>query len=309
MEVQTPELDVSTIDQIESERDVMSVSVVIPAYNEAGAIRAQIESVRTELNRAGIEHEIIVVDDGSADATAAEAESTGVRVIRNLRNRGYGASLKAGIRAATYETIAITDADGTYPSESLPDLIDRARDFDMVVGSRTGMDVHIPLARRPAKWFLRVLAGYVTRHRIPDLNSGMRIMKKSLVRKFEYILPSGFSFTTTITLALLSNDYLVHYQPINYNRRIGQSKIRPVDAYHFTILILRTIVFFNPLRVFMPAGAVLFLLGFGKLVYDLFKDNISETAIFGLLAAIIIWALGLLSDQMARLGVAIRSTD
>jgi hypothetical protein len=154
-----------------------------------------------------------------------------------------------------------------------------------------------------------VLASYVTRYPIPDLNSGMRIMRKSLVRRFEYILPSGFSFTTTITLALLSNDYLVHYEPIDYAKRIGRSKIRPVDAYHVTILILRTIVYFNPLRVFLPVGAALFLLGFGKFIYDLFRDNLSESAIFGLLAAFIIWGLGLMSDQLARLSSAIRSSD
>jgi glycosyltransferase involved in cell wall biosynthesis len=281
----------------------------MPAYNEEDGVGAQIEAIRKVMEDHGIEHEIVVVDDGSADDTADKAYEAGARVLQHPRNRGYGASLKTGIRAALYETIAIIDADGTYPAEALPAMLEKARTYDMVVGARTGENVSVPLSRRPAKWFLRKLASYVAKYRIPDLNSGLRVMKKGIVERFDFILPSGFSFTTTITLSLLCNDYLVYYHPIDYHQRVGRSKIRPVDAYHFLLLILRTIVFFNPLRVFLPLGTVLFVTGLGKLIYDIFLDNLSETAVLGLLGGFIIWTIGLLSDQIARIGFGIQSRN
>ena len=149
----------------------------------------------------------------------------------------------------------------------------------MVVGSRTGEDVHIPLVRRPAKWFLRKLAGFLAGRPIPDLNSGLRLMRRRSVERFLHILPSGFSFTTTITLAMMCNDLPVVYHPINYNRRVGSSKIRPRHAGQFFLLILRTIVFFNPLKVFMPLGALFFLAALAKFVYDVFLENLSESAV------------------------------
>lgn len=224
-------------------------------------------------------------------------------MIRSSQNRGYGASLKAGIQKADSEIIIITDADGTYPAEAMPELLEKSADYDMVVGARVGENVNIPFSRKPAKWFLRKLAGYLAGRKIPDLNSGLRVLHKSAVENFYNILPSGFSFTTTITLAMLCNDYLVYYHPIEYHRRIGESKIRASHAYQFLMLILRTMVFFNPLKVFLPLGAALFLVGFGKFIYDLFIGNLSESAIMGFLGAFIIWAIGLLSDQIARIGL------
>lgn len=283
------------------------VSIIIPAYNEENAVAEQVQAVHKVLADHAIEHEILVVDDGSHDQTAENAHTAGARVLQHLKNRGYGAALKTGIDAARYETVAIIDADGTYPPEALPSMLEKAPAYDMIVGARTGENVAVPLSRRPAKWFLRKLASYVAQYRIPDLNSGLRVMKKSIVQSFYFILPSGFSFTTTITLALLSNDYLVYYHPIDYHHRVGQSKIRPVDAYHFLVLILKTIIYFNPLRVFLPLGALLFVVGLAKFIYDLFQDNLSETAVFGFLGALIIWAIGLLSDQIARTGLGMRS--
>lgn len=284
-------------------KELNRVSIVIPAYNEEQAIRAQIDKIHTVMKETDWQYEIIVVDDGSTDNTAAEAEQANVKVIRQPRNRGYGAALKTGISAANSDYVSIIDADGTYPAEALPEMLAKAHEYDMVVGARIGENVEIPWARRPAKWFLRKLASYLAEYPIPDLNSGLRVMRKSAVERFYHLLPSGFSFTTTITLAFFSNDLLVEYHPIAYAKRIGKSKIRPIDAYHFTLLILRTIVFFNPLRVFLPLGAALFTLGMGKFIYDLFIGNLSETAIMGFLGAFIIWAIGLLSDQISRVGM------
>jgi hypothetical protein len=182
-------------------------------------------------------------------------------------------------------------------------LLEKAHDYDMVVGARIGDNIHIPVTRKPAKWFLGKLASYLAGRPIPDLNSGLRVFKKYLVEQFYAILPSGFSFTVTITLAFLTNDYTIHYYPIEYKQRIGNSKVRPVDAYHFLILILRTIVYFNPLKIFLPLGSVMFVIGLGKFVYDVFLGNLSESAVLCFLGAFIIWAIGLLSDQISRIGL------
>lgn len=277
-----------------------AVSVVIPAYNEEAQVAQEIHDVRTALDEAGWTYEIIVVDDGSSDETAREAAGTGARVLRHPRNLGYGAALKQGIGAARFGWVLITDADGTYPASSIPHLLARADSAEMVVGARTGRSVEIPISRRPAKWFLRRLAGYLAGQKLPDLNSGLRLMRADLVRAYTHLLPSGFSFTTTITLAAACNGHLVDYVSIDYRARIGDSKIRPRHAFDFTLLILRTIVYFNPLKVFMPLGALLALAGMVKLAYDIVIGNLSESAIFALLAALIVWALGLLADQNAR---------
>ena len=229
-----------------------------------------------------------------------EADSTGARVLRRPRNRGYGAALKLGIRHATYDWILITDADGTYPVESIPALLAAAERSEMVVGARLGASVSIPLARRPAKWFLTRLASYLAGQRLPDINSGLRLIRKSLVQRYEALLPDGFSFTTTITLSAACNGHPVEYVTIDYHARLGQSKIRPRHAYDFTLLILRTIVFFNPLKVFIPLGALVALAGVAKLGYDISRDNLSESAVLAFLAALIIWAVGLLADQNSR---------
>jgi len=284
---------------------VTNISIVIPAFNEEGAITNAIHEIQEIMDQSSYEYEIIVVDDGSADKTADLARGEGVKLIELPENQGYGAALKAGIRRSTYETIVITDADGTYPAKFIPGLVDQLGMYDMVVGARTGSNVAAPLVRMPAKWVLRMLASYLAGRNIPDLNSGLRVMRKSLIRRFIHLLPSGFSFTTTITLAALCSGSLVKYSPIDYHQRIGKSKIRPTHAFDFTLLIIRTIVYFNPLKVFIPLGGLFFLGGMTKFIYDLYIGNLSETAVLGFIGAAILWAVGLLSDQIAK--VALRS--
>lgn len=277
-----------------------AVSVVIPAFNEGAHVAGQVRAVQETMAASGWEYEIIVVDDGSQDDTAVAADATGVRVLRRAVNRGYGAALKAGIRHARHGWILITDADGTYPVESIPALLALAEQNAMVVGARLGKSVHIPLVRRPAKWFLNRLAGYLAGQRLPDINSGLRLMRKSLVERYEFLLPDGFSFTTTITLAAACNGHPFEYVPINYHARLGESKIRARHAYDFTLLILRIIVVFNPLKVFMPVGAVLAVAGLAKFGYDMTRNNLSESAVLGLIGALVVWAVGLLADQNMR---------
>lgn len=281
----------------------VTLSVVIPAYNEEGGIKRTIERVRETLSAQPYDFDIIVVDDGSTDNTLAVARETGVRVIESSVNRGYGATLKTGIAAGSSDYVAIIDADGTYPAEDLPRMLDIARDqeADMVVGDRGAAMKNVPLIRRPAKWMLNSLANYLAQRKIPDLNSGLRVFKRNALTPFIPLLPSGFSFTTTITMCMLSTEHNVAYTPITYGKRIGSSKIRPSDFFNFILLVLRVIMLFNPLRVFLPLGAILFALGVAKSIYDFFLMNLSESAIFALLAAILVWSLGLIADQISRL--------
>jgi len=281
----------------------VDVAIIIPAYNEEESISEQIINTKGVMYDTEWKYKIIVVDDGSTDRTAEKATGHGVELIKLPQNCGYGAALKTGIAATEAKYVVFIDADGTYPVDTIPALLSKMRDYDMVVGARIGENTHVPLVRKPAKWILQKLASYLAGQDIPDLNSGLRAIKRPLLEKYRNILPSGFSFTTTITLALLCNNYLVYYYPIDYYERVGKSKLRPIEAYNFFLLILRTIVYFNPLKVFLPLGAIFFLGGFIKLIYDIFLGDLSESAIMGLLSAFIIWAIGLLSDQISKIGI------
>ena len=277
------------------------ISIVIPAFNEEGGITVGIQTLRAAMDGTGRKYEIIVVDDGSEDKTAELASKEGVTVLSQPENRGYGAALKVGIDYSEYAIIVITDADGSYPADAIPGLLEELEGYEMVVGAKTGESVAIPTVRQPAKWFLGKLASYLAGRKIPDLNSGLRIMRKPLIMRFKHLLHSGFSFTTTITLASLCSGALVNYKPINYHERIGESKIRPHHAAEFLLLIIRTIVYFNPLKVFLPLGGIFFIGGLSKFVYDVTVGIISSTAMIGFLGAAIIWAVGLLSDQITKI--------
>lgn len=284
------------------------ISVVIPAYNEAVGIPSVLEEVENSLRGSGFSHEIIVVDDGSTDGTGRLAARPGVRVIRHPANKGYGAALKTGIRRARYELIAIIDADRTYPGGEIPRLAKHLleHDYDMVVGARTGADVHVPLMRRPAKWAIAQIANYLAGRKIPDLNSGLRVFKKEVALEFLPLLPAGFSFTASITLALLSNDYLVDFLPVDYYCRQGKSKIRPLrDTLNFLGLILRTVMYFQPLKVFIPMSLLFILAGLGRGGYDvLFFQNLTTADLLLLVTGAFIAMLGLLADLIdKRIGV------
>jgi glycosyltransferase involved in cell wall biosynthesis len=245
-----------------------AVTIVIPAYNEERAIVSSIGAVEQALNSSEWKYEIIVVDDGSTDATANLASQLGVEVVRLGANHGYGAALKAGIASAKFDWVAIIDADGTYPATTLPKLLEQAHSNDMVVGARIGACVQDAFGRRPAKWLLRKFAGLLAGQAIPDLNSGLRVMRKSLVHQFAGILPSGFSFTTTITLSMICRGYSVAYVPIDYFKRIGRSKIKPFHAFKFAFLIVRTVLRFRPMRVLVPVGSLAIFAGLAVLAFE-----------------------------------------
>jgi glycosyltransferase involved in cell wall biosynthesis len=277
------------------------VTLLIPAYNEERGIGPVLEQVKA----LGLPGEILVVDDGSTDGTYQAAQIPGITVLRHDVNRGYGQSLKTGILASRHDIIVITDADGTYPNEDIAKLLSHMDYYDMVVGARTGKSVKIPLLRKPAKKFLNLLANYLAGVEIPDLNSGLRVFRKSVAREFFNILPSGFSFTTTITLAMLSNGYRVKYVPINYHQREGKSKISPIrDTIGFTNLILRTTLYFNPLKIFMPLSGLVLLAAVGLLVYSkFFLGRVMDISVIVLLsAALQIAVIGMLADLIDKRG-------
>ncbi len=278
------------------------VTIIIPALNEETIIQSSIEQVRDTIRGMGIPYEIIVVNDGSRDRTGELAEAAGAQVISHPVNRGYGASLKSGIRAARHPWIAITDADGTYPIADLPRLLEQCGDHDMVVGSRTGEHVKIPFLRRPAKWFITRLANYLSGHKIPDLNSGLRVFRREIADRFFHLFPEGFSFTTTITVASLCNNYRVKFLPINYFKRVGTSTISPLrDFLGFSLLVVRLVTYFKPLNVFLPASLVMFTIGFAKAIVDLVRHNaFGVGSALIMLAAVQIGFMGLLADLILR---------
>lgn len=292
------------------------VSVILPAYEEEQAVRYQVEAIRKVLSSAGIEHEVVVVDDGSRDRTAEEALEAGARVLQFHENRGYGASLKAGITAARYDTIVIIDADGTYPADQIPSLLAQLETADMVVGARTGANVHIPWGRRPAKSVLTWLATQVAGRPIPDLNSGLRAFRRECAKQYYSLLSNRFSFTTTLTLSLLADEYRVVYHPIDYQRRIGRSKIVPRHFLDFMILVLRIAVLFQPMRVFLPLALTCAVLGGLKVAFDLVllaprvsafgwssllnQSILSTSAILLVLVGLQLLLIGMVADGVLR---------
>lgn len=268
----------------------MAVSIVIPAFNEEAAIGPVLMSIRA----LGLSAEIIIVDDGSADNTAQVAESMGARVVRHPVNCGYGKSVKDGVLAASHETILITDADGTYPVERIPDLLAiYARGFDMVVGARTGAAYRGTFLKMPARYVFKMLVEFTTGRRIPDINSGMRVFAKPTVEPYFPDICNGFSFTTTITLIYLLTGKMVHYEPIAYHTRIGRSKVRMFrDSLRTLQYIVECIVRYNPLKLFLLFAIVAVLLG---VIGMLFAPIV---LFFGLFTALLLFGLGCLAELL-----------
>jgi len=237
------------------------VTVVIPARDEERGIAVTLDALKSIEPRLGRPLEILVVDDGSTDRTREIAEQFGARVLSHPQSGGYGRSLKTGIQNARYELIAITDADGTYPVEELPVLLERAARFDMVVGARTGPHYRQVLLSPPHTAFL-LLTSFVTGTWIPDPNSGLRVFRRSQVLPLLDRLPNGFSFTTTITLVLTLEGKFVCFHPIAYRARIGRSKVRYFrDAIRAAQGMIEVILRHNPLKAFLALGLVPFVFG------------------------------------------------
>lgn len=241
--------------ELEEISEYLNFSIIIPCYNEERAIEKTLTDIENIITNQ--QYELIVVNDGSTDQTSTilnriSSNHPNIKVIHSAHNRGYGASLKIGIRSASSDIIVITDADGTYPNDRIPELVSIVKQgAAMAVGARIGEDVTYSKVRKIPKFFMRKYASWIAGRDIPDFNSGLRAFRRSIGEKYLNILPDGFSFTTTITLALLTNYYDVKYIPISYSTRIGKSKIKPIhDTLKFFQLIIRTGTYFAPLRVF-----------------------------------------------------------
>jgi glycosyltransferase involved in cell wall biosynthesis len=228
-----------------------------------------------------------------------------VRLIRFARNRGSGASRKAGTRAARGRVVVWTDCDLTYPNEDIPRLVATLDEgYDQVVGARTSEQGTLRALRVPAKWFIRKLASYLTSTPIPDLNSGLRAFRREVGLQYLHLLPAGFSCVTTLTLSFLANGYSVEYVPIEYFPRAGRSKFHWwADTQRYLLQVVRMVLMFNPLRVFLPAGLTLSAAAGAKLVYDLTsKDGrIATNTLVILFSAGVVIMVGLLSDLMVQL--------
>ncbi len=282
------------------------LTIIIPCLNEEGAINETLCSLSSVLG-SEFSYEIIAVDDGSSDSTGAKlselcASNDRLRVITHERNLGYGAALKSGIRRARGTLVAIIDADGTYPITRFPDLIALCRDVDMVVGARVGSGASQSKRRTIAKYLLARWVSWIARTKVPDINSGMRIFKRSIVERYLGILPDGFSFTITITLAMLTNYHSVHFEPIDYAPRIGKSKIQPIqDTLRFITIILRTGMYFAPLRALMPLVLALFCLSAISFGYDVFVlRNLTDKTVLLFLSAFNTAMLALLADMIDK---------
>ena len=278
--------------------DASAVSVVIPAYNEAAAIA----SVVAQLQTAGPWHEIIVVDDGSDDATAATAASAGARVVRHPYNKGNGAAVKTGIRAAAGEFVLIVDGDGQHRPEDARRIVGRLGEYDLVIGARS-TSTQATHARRFGNGALNRLASYLTDRDILDLTSGFRAARREHLREFIHLLPNGFSTPTTTTLAFIKAGYNVTFEPIEARGRVGQSKIRLArDGAKFLVIILKIVTLFSPLRIFLPIGLVSFILGSGYGFWGVIVNSkIPNGAVLLIMFSVIVFLVGLVSEQIAAL--------
>ena len=256
---------------MENKTKEFKFSIVVPCYNEANAVAQTVEEISQTLKDwnnekdTKLSYEMIFINDGSKDETSTELSKLtekykSLKLIDSKVNCGYGASLKKGILASKYDSIVITDADGTYPNERIPDLVKALNENDMVIGARIGKNVKIPTMRRPVKWLLLQYARWMSKSDIKDLNSGLRAMRKEQIFKFWNMLPNAFSFTSTITLAMHIEGLKVSYIPIDYHARIGSSSIKPIqDTLRFFSLVLRTVMYFKPLQVFGILGLTMLI--------------------------------------------------
>lgn len=279
-----------------------TVAIVIPAHNEEQAIgdvlAALVDGVPASVT------EIIMVDDGSGDRTAEIAEATGVKVVRHPTNRGYGAALKTGIREATADFILTMDADGQHRLEDVAKLCERATSAEVpecVIGNRTKR-LHSPLWRMPGKWVLTRLAQFLTQRKIPDLNSGLRLIRRDVALRYARLCPQGFSFSTTITMALLSRGYGVEFIPIEVAARKGTSTVSVRTGFQTILLVVRLATLFNPLRIFLPASLIAIVAGIGwGARYAIAGQGITVASMLAILTGVLLFALGLICDQVAQL--------
>ena len=277
----------------------MNISVIIPAKNEAASIGDVVGRIRSAYPKA----EVLVVDDGSSDRTPALARERGATVITHPQSLGNGAAVKAGARAAQGEILVFLDGDGQHDPADIPRLLEKLDDgYDMVVGARSSSS-HANTARLAANGIYNVIASMITGHRIPDLTSGFRAARADLFRKFLYLLPNGFSYPTTITMAFLRAGFPVTFLPIVAQKRKGKSHIKPIrDGLRFMVIIFKIATLYAPLKLFLPTSALFFATGLGYYIYSYATmGRFTNMTLLLFSAAVIVFLIGLISEQITSL--------
>lgn len=281
-----------------------TVSIVMPAYNEEAIIGTVIEQLA--LIALAEQWEIVVVNDGSHDSTGSilkdlANQHTCVKVMHHRANRGYGAALKTGIRSASAPVAITMDSDGQHTVEHIHTMLQYRDEADCVIGARTGL-VHSPLWRMPGKWFLTMLAQFLTKRHIPDLNSGMRLFHRDIIVQYFHLFPDGFSFSTTSTMILLNRGYDVKFTPITIEHRVGHSTVSLKTGFQTIFLIIRLSMLLDPLRIFIPISTLLMASGIVWAVpYLLLRRGLTTAALLLLLSSILVFLFGLIADQISAL--------
>ncbi|HEY7412792.1 MAG TPA: glycosyltransferase family 2 protein [Vicinamibacteria bacterium] len=271
-----------------------TVSVVIPAFNEEDGIAAVVEGLR-----GGGWKEVLVVDDGSTDRTAAVAEAAGARVVRHPYNKGNGAAVKTGVREARGEVLLLMDADGQHAPEDARRLVEPIGTFDMVIGARASGDQAFTRALGNAVF--RLLASWLTGRAIPDLTSGFRAVRRERLLEVLHLLPNGFSYPTTSCLALLKAGHNVTFVPITARRRVGRSKIRALrDGVRFVLIIFKIVTLYSPLKVFFPLSAAALVLGLAYGAWNVWAfGKIPMGSALLIQLAVVVFLYGLIAEQIA----------
>lgn len=281
-------------------------SVIIPAYNEAQNIGNLIK----EIKKINSGYEIILVDDGSEDNTSEIARSFNIKLIKHPYNIGNGGAIKTGTRHAKGKILVFMDADGQHDPKDIPRLLDHMNQYDMVVGARSKFS-DVSKLRTISNYCLIKLANYLSGEKIDDLTSGFRAIKKERMMEFLHLLPNTFSYPSTITLALLRSGYPVRYVALSSikKRRLGKSKINLFkDGFKFIMLVIRIIMLFDPLKIFLPSSLILLGLGIVFLTYNLFAlKGIQESSMLLIIVGVLVFFFGLLAEQISQIRRELRS--
>ncbi len=283
------------------------VSIIIPVYNEGGII----ENIVSDIKALYPAYEIIVINDGSTDNTAAEAQRAGATVFSHPYNIGNGAAIKSGIRVATGDILVFMDGDGQHNPEDIANLLEYMPEFDMVVGARSMGDqasLGRALGNKAYNWF----ASYVAKFPIKDLTSGFRAVKSNIAKSFVYLLPNTYSYPATITLGVLRSGMSVKYVPIKMRKRTtGKSNIKLIqDGARFLMIIIRICTLYSPMRVFLPVSFTMFFLGVANYLYTyIARSRFTNMSVFMFVAAIIIFMMSLISEQICQMRFERRGAD
>jgi glycosyltransferase involved in cell wall biosynthesis len=291
----------------------VDVSIILPVYNEVGHLRDEVERITKAMDASDYSYEIIVVDDGSTDGSGNELrEVEDIKLIQFLQNRGSGAARKVGTHQARGDVVVWTDVDMTYPNDEIPMLLDEMPGWDQIVGARTSEQGTKRFFRVPAKWFIRKLAEYLTATKIPDLNSGLRAFRREVADQYLHMLPSGFSCVTTITVAFLANGYSVKYVPISYFPRAGESKFHWwSDTRRYFLQVVRMVLSYNPMKVFMPIAIAILVVATGKLIYDVIVSDlrIAGNTLLLFSAGFIVLLAALIADLVVQVSKPVHEID